>query len=93
MILGNIFLERLNQIFLEKKLLPKSNIYRQLPIPTVQRFVAIQTFLLVFIWILKQSKQFSLLFPSCIGLLIFIRWKILPFWFNETELRELDPMI
>lgn len=93
MMVGNIFLERLGNIFEEKKLLPVSNIFNILPKAKVLKFVSIQFLMLCLIWLMKQSKKFALMFPSCIAVLMLIRIKILPSFFSKEELRQLDPVV
>jgi hypothetical protein len=85
----NLFLKRVKDLFHEKT----SSSSVKLPAATVGRYVAIQSAALALVWYLKQSKKFSLLFPGCIAMLIMMRWKLLPRWFQPSELAVLDPAI
>ena len=91
MMKGNLFLERLGNIIIEKRLLPKSNIFNQLPTPTVLKYLCVQFLMLALIWVMKQNKNFSLFFPSCIGFLMIVRSYVMPNFFSLTELQLLDP--
>ena len=91
MMKGNLFLERLGNIIIEKRLLPKTNIFNQLPTPTVLKYLCVQFLMLALIWVMKQNKNFSLFFPSCIGFLMIVRSYVMPNFFSPTELQLLDP--
>ena len=88
---GNLLFDRVGQMFVERELLPVSNVYRKLPRITIAKFVGIQGFMLGLIWFLKQSSKLALLFPSCIAVLGFIRMVLLPRLFSPEELEALDP--
>jgi hypothetical protein len=87
----NLFFNRINNVFQEKKYLNEKNIFNIISRKSVYKFLTIQTLMIGLIWKLKQSKNFSLFFPSCIALLMIVRVKILPRLFNEKELDLLDP--
>lgn len=88
---GNLLFDRLGQMFVQRDLLPVDNIYRRLSRITVAKFVGIQSFMLALIWFLKQSRSLSLLFPSCIAVLGWVRLNWLPQLFSRDELEFLDP--
>jgi HCO3- transporter family len=91
MMKGNLFLERLGNIVIEKPLLPKNNIFNLLPTATVLKYLLIQSLMLLLIWVMKQNKNFSLFFPSCIAFLMIVRSYVMPNFFSKTELELLDP--
>ena len=91
MMKGNLFLERLGNIIIEKRLLPSTNIFNTLPAPTVLKYLAVQSLMLLLIWVMKQNKNFSLFFPSCIAFLMIVRSVVMPNFFSATELQLLDP--
>jgi HCO3- transporter family len=91
MMKGNLFLERLGNIIIEKPLLPKNNIFNLLPTATVLKYLLIQSLMLMLIWVMKQNKNFSLFFPSCIAFLMIVRSYVMPNFFSKTELELLDP--
>ena len=58
------------------------------------RFLFLQTAMISLIWFLKQSEGLlSLLFPSCIAVMVVIRSRLLPKLFSAQELADLDPKI
>lgn len=91
MMKGNLFLERLGNIIIEKRLLPATNIFNTLPAPTVLKYLTVQSLMLLLIWVMKQNKNFSLFFPSCIAFLMIVRSVVMPNFFSPTELQLLDP--
>ena len=91
MMKGNLFLERLGNIIIEKRLLPATNIFNTLPAPTVLKYLSVQSLMLLLIWVMKQNKNFSLFFPSCIAFLMIVRSVVMPNFFTPTELQLLDP--
>jgi hypothetical protein len=91
MMKGNLFLERLGNIIIEKRLLPATNIFNTLPAPTVLKYLTVQSLMLLLIWVMKQNKNFSLFFPSCIAFLMIVRSVVMPNFFSAAELHLLDP--
>ena len=91
MMKGNLFLERLGCTIIEKKLLPSTNVFNLLPTLTVMKYLTIQSFMLLLIWVMKQNKNFSLFFPSCIAFLMIVRTYVMPKFFSKTDLMLLDP--
>jgi HCO3- transporter family len=91
MMKGNLFLERLGNIIIEKRLLPATNIFNTLPAPTVLKYLTVQSLMLLLIWVMKQNKNFSLFFPSCIAFLMIVRSVVMPNFFSAAELNLLDP--
>ena len=91
MMKGNLFLERLGCTIIEKKLLPPTNVFNLLPTLTVMKYLTIQSFMLLLIWVMKQNKNFSLFFPSCIAFLMIVRTYVMPKFFSRTDLMLLDP--
>ena len=91
MMKGNLFLERLGCIIIEKKLLPSNNVFNLLPSLTVIKYLTIQSFMLLLIWVMKQNRNFSLFFPSCIAFLMIVRTYVMPNFFSKNELLLLDP--
>jgi hypothetical protein len=88
---GNLFLDRITQIPMEKTLLPDNNCYNRLPTNTIYRYISIQSAMLALIWTLKQNPKLAMFFPACIIFLMASRQFILPRLFSETELKTLDP--
>ena len=60
---------------------------------TVLRFTAIQCLCLTALWALKLSPSTALIFPSVIGVLMFLRVKLIPKIFSSSELMLLDTPI
>ena len=91
MMKGNLFLERLGCTIIEKKLLPKNNIFNLLPTITVMKYLIVKSCMLALIWFMKQNKNFSLFFPSCIAFLMIVRTYVMPNFFSKEDLILLDP--
>ena len=87
---GNLFFDRMGQVFVQKDMLPINSVYRKVEKKTVVKYVSIQATMLGFIWYLKSNKKYAIFFPSCIALLAFIRAKVLPLVFEEKDLEKLD---
>lgn len=87
---GNLFFDRIGQVFVQKDMLPINSVYRKVEKNTVVKYVSIQATMLGFIWYLKSNKKYAIFFPSCIALLAFMRAKVLPFIFEERDLEKLD---
>ena len=88
---GNLYFDRVGNLALEDKFLPEESVYRKLPKKRVMQYLSIQTVMLGVIWTLKSNAKYSILFPSCIGVLAALRSYVLPKLFSEKELEELDP--
>ena len=89
---GNSFLRRCRDVFVETDRLSDDH-----PVQTIGRkrmalFTTIQLFCLMGLWGFKQNPSTAIFFPSAIGMLMAIRWFLLPKIFTENELVELgDP--
>jgi len=92
MMKNNVFLERTLDFFRERRKLPADSIYRLLPKRAVGKYVGLQGILLSLVWVLKESPRTSLFFPACIGVMVLMRFFLLPKIFTEKELRVLDPV-
>lgn len=90
---GNLYFDRMAQLFQEQRLLSVGSAHRLLSRGTVAKFLAIQSGMLYLIWALKQSQKAALLFPSCIALLMALRLYALPRLFTRKELAVLDPVM
>lgn len=89
---GNSFLQRLRDVFVEKKRLSDDHPMHMLGRKRMGLFTLIQVFCLVGLWTFKQNPSTAIFFPSVIGLLMLIRSKLLPLGFTEEELTALgDP--
>ena len=58
-----------------------------------ERFTALQVVCLAVLWALKLSPSTALIFPSVIGVLMFVRAKVIPRIFSIRELMLLDTAI
>jgi len=94
---GNQFLRRCKQLFIpEEELCTKTVGEKEQVIlgkATVLRFTAIQCLCLTALWALKLSPSTALIFPSVIGVLMFLRVKLIPKIFSSSELMLLDTPI
>lgn len=89
---GNSFLQRLRDIFVEKKRLPDDHPMKFMGRKRMTVFTIIQMFCLMGLWTFKQNPSTAIFFPSVIGMLMVIRSFLLPKFFTEDELTELgDP--
>ena len=91
MMKNNLLLNRATDTFRQRSKLSPDNAFRQLPKATVLKYVGLQMLLLSIVWLLKESRKFSLFFPSCIAVMVLMRFTLLPKIFNEKELEILDP--
>ena len=89
---GNYFLERLQNLFVEPHTVPSDSVYRLVSRKKVISYISIQATLLSLVWYLKENAKLSLFFPSCIAIMVLVRWKIIPLWFSGRELQYLDPV-
>lgn len=88
---NNLYMERMSQIFDEKRLLPETSIFRRVPLTVSLKYLSIQTFMLGLIWYLKQHNVYALFFPGCVALLMMTRHYLLPSLFRKSDLEQLDP--
>ena len=65
---------------------------RRVPLSRVHLFTIVQVSLLVGLWIIKDIKAISILFPIMLMVMMAIR-KLLEFIFSEYELRILDDIL
>lgn len=89
---GNTFLDRILDVFTERRRLAPDHPIRKIGRPKTIAFTALQIFCLSGLWMFKQNRNTAIFFPSVIGFLTIIRTFILPKFFSEKELTALgDP--
>jgi len=89
---GNTFLERILEVFVEKRRLNPGHPILQIGRAKSAAFTALQIACLSGLWAFKQNNNTAIFFPSVIGFLMIIRTFILPKFFTEKELTALgDP--
>jgi hypothetical protein len=89
---GNSFLQRIRDTFVEVNRLPVDHPIRYIGRKKTVLFTSIQVLCLCGLWAFKQNKATSIFFPGVIGVLMAIRWLLLPKLFTEDELADLgDP--
>jgi hypothetical protein len=89
---GNSFLQRVRDIFVERKRLPNDHPMLLLGRKRMGMFTIIQLTCLIGLWSFKQNPSTAIFFPSVIGMLMLFRNFLLPKIFTEDELVELgDP--
>ena len=84
--------DRLCLFFMPGKYQPDLTYLRRVPLSRVHLFTIIQVSLLVGLWIIKDIKAISILFPIMLMVMMAIR-KLLEFIFSEYELRILDDIL
>lgn len=84
--------DRLCLFFMPKKYQPDLTYLRRVPISRVHLFTTIQLLSLACLWIVKDIKSISILFPIMLVVMIAIR-KVLDCFFSEEELRILDDIL
>merc|ERR1719370_2569076 len=85
---GLQFYDRLLLFFMPKKYQPDLPYLRRVPILRVHLFTGIQFLCLVGLWVVKDIKQTSILFPVMLGVMMFVR-KLLDRFFEKNELKIL----
>ena len=84
--------DRLCLFFMPQKYQPDLTYLRRVPLARVHKFTIVQVSLLVGLWIIKDIKQISILFPIMLMVMMGIR-KLLEYFFTEYELRILDDIL
>lgn len=94
---GNQFLRRCKQIFLDSKELSVTTDGEKEQVilgkGAVAKFTALQCACLAGLWALKLSPATALIFPSVIGVLMVVRVKLIPKFFEPQTLMLLDTAI
>jgi hypothetical protein len=89
---GNSFLQRVRDTFVQKTRLPTDHPILSIGRKKTTLFTITQVLCLFGLWTFKQNSSTAIFFPGVIGLLIFFRAFILPYFFTEGELVSLgDP--
>lgn len=89
---GNSFLQRIQEMFVEKSRLPADHPIRFIGRRKTNIFTLTQVACLIGLWTFKQNSATAIFFPSVIGFLMFLRAAVLPKFFTEDELGDLgDP--
>ncbi|GMH91101.1 hypothetical protein TrVE_jg5042 [Triparma verrucosa] len=89
---GNSFVARLTDVWSERSKLQRSHPLNKIGRKKLAIYTAVQLGCLSILWGLKSNSKTSIFFPGVIGLLMFLRSRILPRWFSEYEFEVLgDP--
>ncbi|GMH89291.1 hypothetical protein TL16_g11414, partial [Triparma laevis f. inornata] len=89
---GNSFVARLKDVFAERDRLSRSHPLNKIGRKKFTIYTTVQLGCLSILWGLKQNSKTSIFFPAVIGMLMFLRSKVLPRWFSEYEFETLgDP--
>ncbi|TRY61887.1 hypothetical protein TCAL_09266 [Tigriopus californicus] len=89
---GLQFFDRLLLFFMPKKYQPDLPYLRRVPINRVHLFTCVQFACLVGLWIIKDIKETSILFPIMLVVMMGVR-KSLDLVFSKTELKILDDIL
>jgi len=89
---GLQFFDRLLLLFMPKKYQPDLPYLRRVPILRVHMFTGIQFLCLVGLWVVKDIKQTSILFPVMLVVMMAVR-KFLDRFFEKNELKILDDIL
>ncbi|KAJ8601278.1 hypothetical protein CTAYLR_007749 [Chrysophaeum taylorii] len=93
-IVGNQFVGRSKALFLDTKRLdpsePTERVILELGRKPVLRYTGVQAACLVGLWLLKLNKATAMIFPSVIGVLLYLRASVLPKIFATRDLLTLD---
>ncbi|GMI26698.1 hypothetical protein TeGR_g12534 [Tetraparma gracilis] len=82
---GNEFVQRIRDAFVESKALDSQHSFKVVGRSRVIKYTAAQAGCLVLLWKIKQSSRLAIFFPSVIALLMTIRARILPKYFDEFD--------
>eukprot|EP00095_Tigriopus_kingsejongensis_P007769 maker-scaffold154_size301342-snap-gene-2.21 protein:Tk07769 transcript:maker-scaffold154_size301342-snap-gene-2.21-mRNA-1 annotation:"sodium-driven chloride bicarbonate exchanger-like isoform x17" len=86
---GLQLVDRISLFFMPKKFQPDLPYLRRIPLKRVHLFTLIQILCLAALWVIKDIKQTSILFPIMLVVMVGVR-KALERLFHEEELRILD---
>ncbi|KAL3854846.1 hypothetical protein ACJMK2_014085 [Sinanodonta woodiana] len=89
---GMQFVDRVLIIFMPTKYQPDTAYLRYVPIKRVHLFTVIQIFSLAVLWVIKQVKSISIVFPLMVVGTCFVR-KLLDWFFTQRELKFLDDIM
>ena len=89
---GLQFFDRLLLFFMPKKYQPDLPYLRRVPLKRVHLFTIIQFGCLVGLWVIKDIKQTSILFPIMLVVMMGVR-KLLDLFFDKSELKILDDIL
>jgi hypothetical protein len=89
---GIQFYDRILLIFMPTKYQPDTAYIRQVPLKRVHLFTGVQFLCLGLLWVIKDIKETSILFPIMLVVMMGIR-KLLDYFFEESELKILDDIL
>merc|ERR1719273_838901 len=89
---GLQFFDRILLLFMPKKYQPDLPYLRRVPLLRVHMFTGVQFACLVGLWVIKDIKQTSILFPIMLVVMMGIR-KLLDYLFEKHELKILDDIL
>jgi len=89
---GLQIVERTSIVFMPQKYQPDYMFLRNVPLRRVHLFTAIQILCLAVLWIIKQIKSISIVFPLMVLAMCFVR-KALDWVFTRHELKWLDDIM
>jgi sodium bicarbonate transporter 10 len=89
---GLQFFDRILLLFMPKKYQPDLPYLRRVPILRVHIFTGVQFACLVGLWVIKDIKQTSILFPVMLVVMMGVR-KLLDYVFEKHELKILDDIL
>ncbi len=89
---GLQFFDRILLFFMPQKYQPDYPYLRRVPLRRVHLFTLIQFGCLVLLWVIKDIKATSILFPIMLVVMMGVR-KVLDFFFDKNELKILDDIL
>merc|ERR1711981_1213044 len=89
---GLQFFDRILLLFMPKKYQPDLPYLRRVPLLRVHMFTGVQFACLVGLWVIKDIKQTSILFPIMLVVMMGVR-KLLDYVFEKHELKILDDIL
>merc|ERR550539_1248596 len=89
---GLQFFDRILLLFMPKKYQPDLPYLRRVPLLRVHMFTGVQFACLVGLWVIKDIKQTSILFPVMLVVMMGVR-KLLDYVFEKHELKILDDIL
>uniref|UniRef100_A0A7S1FU71 Bicarbonate transporter-like transmembrane domain-containing protein n=1 Tax=Corethron hystrix TaxID=216773 RepID=A0A7S1FU71_9STRA len=90
MMTGNTFCQRIREAFVERRRLPKEHPVQVLGKKKMNVYTFLQVLCLWGLWEFKQHAISAIFFPSVIGVLMFIRAKVLVKFFSDKDFEILD---
>lgn len=91
---GNTFYNRILLLITDKEKLDARGLdfIDDVKRPTINKFTALQFFLLTLIFVITLLPYVAALFPICIAILVPLRVSILPKWFGTDNVEALDAL-